>query len=144
MASREAEDAGLEVAQRGRSGRPQILEVGAAATNGRLAVRGSRRVSELVAWVALCAMLRGKLFAGQGILRVWWPRFPVAGRESWKSFTGGRRHWIIIVFWHRLEVGAVVSCQRILEAGAEYRLLAERREFRAADRGLGLYLAHRS
>ena len=47
-------------------------------------------------------------------------------------------------FWQVLEVGAVVSCQRILEAGAEYRLLAEGREFRAADRGLELYLARRA
>ena len=42
-----------------------------------------------------------------------------------------------MVYWHGLEVGAVVPCPspRILEAGAEYRLLAEGRMLRAADLG---------
>ena len=42
-----------------------------------------------------------------------------------------------MVYWHGLEVGAVVPCPgpRILEAGAEYRLLAESRLLRAADLG---------
>ena len=71
-------------------------------------------------------------FAGQGSL---WPA----------ENPGGRRPWItLMLFWHVLEVGAVVSCQRILEAGVQYRLLAEGREFRAADHGLELYLARRA
>ena len=49
-----------------------------------------------------------------------------------------------MLFCPVLEVGAVVSCQRILEAGVQYRLLAEGREFRAADPRLGLHLARRS
>ena len=40
-----------------------------------------------------------------------------------------------MVYWHGLEVGAVVPCPRILEAGAEYRLLADNHMFRAADLG---------
>ena len=40
-----------------------------------------------------------------------------------------------MVDWQGLEIGGVFSCRRILEAGAEYRLLAEGRMFRAADLG---------
>ena len=64
-----------------------------------------------------------------------WPKLALAGRESWRSSAGGQRSWIIMVDWQGLEIGGVVSCRRILEAGAEYHLLAEGRMFRAADLG---------
>ena len=96
----------------------------------------------------------GGFFARQRILRVGafvcWPRLAFlalkivcwpsisAGRKSWRSFTGGRRSWrlalrnrvpevwrIEIVCLHMQKVGAVVCWPRILEAGAENRLLAE-------------------